>query len=133
MKCKSIILLLSIMCTILCLCSCQQKNVHINKEKSFFSDYKVEDGKVYIYCSLVIENPTEAEINVALQACFSDDVKNGLLQESMVDGYLIDGETKTFQLKNGENQLDIVFIGLHAGGKQKHDRTLPDIEIIKVK
>ena len=51
----------------------------------------------------------------------------------MVDGYLIDGETKTFQLKNGENQLDIVFIGLHAGGKQKHDRTLPDIEIIKVK
>lgn len=132
MKCNLVVLFLSVVCMIFCLCSCQQKYVHINNEKSFYSNYKVEEGKVYVYCSLFIENPTETEKNVALMALFEEDVRNGLLKESMIDGYSVDGNTRIFRLQRGENQLNVVFVGQHAGGNQKHDRNLPYIKIVEM-
>ena len=128
MKYMLLMLLSCAVCTMFCLCSCQKENIHINKEESFYSKFNVENGKVYIYCTLLIENFTETEKNIALMASFEDDVKNGLLKETIIDGYTNDGDAKIFQLQKGKNQLDVVFIGQHAGGYQKHDRTLPKIK-----
>ncbi len=128
MKCKGVILFATIICMMLCLCCCGQENFRI-KEESYFSDFKIEEGKVYFNCVLVVDNLTGKEKNVILKASFEDDVKNGLLKETLLDGYATDGSTKDFELQKGENRFDVVFIGEHAGGTQKNDRTLPDIKI----
>lgn len=128
-KCKLITLFLGAVCVMFSLCSCHQKNIYI-KEESFYSDFKVENGKVYIYCRILIENLTGTEKEVALEASFENDVKNGLLKEAILKGYSINEGTKIFRLQKGENQFNVVFVGEHAGGNQKHDRALPNIKII---
>ncbi len=136
MKRNRIILLTCILCAIamvFCSCSFQQKNDDIKiEEKSFFSNFKIEDGKVYVYCMLYIDNLTGEEKSIQLKATLENDVENGLLKEALIDGYSIDETTQYFQLQKGENCLEVVFIGEHAGGEQKYDRKLPDIEIIEV-
>ena len=130
-------IIVRIICTIFAMClmvslySCNQSKICI-KEKSFYSEFKVQDGKVYIYCTLYIDNLTGAEKNIAVQAFFKQDVKNGLLKDALVDGYLIEGNTKCLKLKEGENRFDVVFIGEHAGQHVKHDRNLPDIKITEL-
>ncbi len=114
---------------ILGLCSCQEKEIGIDTEESFYSDFEVEDEQVLIYCTILIENPTKSEANITLSANFDDDVKLGLLEEASLDGYQPDLETKTFKLIKGDNWIDVVFIGDYAGKNQKHDRLLPDIQL----
>ena len=103
------------------------------EEKSFFSDFKIENNKVYIYCTLFIENKSDTEKVISLKASFEKDVETGLLKEALVSGYSLDESTQEFQLKKGENQLDVVFVGEYAGVDKKHDRLLPDIEIAEIK
>ena len=56
-----------------------------------------------------------------------------MLTEALVSGYSLDESTQEFQLKKGENQLDVVFVGAYAGVDKKNDRLLPDIEITEIK
>ena len=129
---KKIIVFLCMICMMLCLCSCHPNNIHLNKEKSFFSDFKIENDKVYIYCTLFIENQSDAEKDVVLQASLENDAKNGLLKEATIKGYSIDEGVEPMKLQKGENQIDIVFIGEYGGKPEKVDRLLPDIEIIEI-
>lgn len=129
---KKIVVFICIACMALSLFSCQSSYIKLDKEDSFFSDFKVEDDKVYIYCTLFIENQSDIEKNVVLKASLDNDAKNGLLKEAVIDGYSVDRSTKTFKLKAGENQIDVVFIGDYAGNEEKIDRLLPDIEIIEI-
>ncbi|MBR2861299.1 MAG: hypothetical protein IKB86_05630 [Clostridia bacterium] len=133
MKRKLCIVIASIVATIFCLCSCNQKNIYINTEKSFYSNFEVKDGKVYIYCSLMIDNFTESERKISLTASFKNDARIGLLKESVIEGYSIDTKTNVFYLRKGENRLEVVFVGEYAGTNQKYDRLLPDIQIAEVK
>ena len=52
---KKFLVLLCIVCMMLSLFSCQAKDVNLdvvlNEEKSYFSDFKIENDKVYIYCT----------------------------------------------------------------------------------
>ena len=121
-----------IACMALSLFSCRSLCIKLDEADSFFSDFKVEDDKVYIYCTLFIENQSDIEKNVALKASLDNDAKNGLLKEAVIDGYSVDGSTKTFKLQKGENQIDVVFIGDYAGTEERIDRLLPDIEIIEM-
>lgn len=118
-----------VMIMIFGLCSCQKKEIRIDTEESFYSNFEVKDEKVLIYCTILIKNPTNAEANITLSANFDKDVKLGLLKESSLDGYQPDLETKTFKLIKGDNWIDVVFIGDYAGKYQKHDRLLPDIQM----
>lgn len=134
MKFKLTICLACIICiitTFLGGCSFNRKNIYIDNE-SFFSDFKVEDGNVYIYCTLIIKNATGTEKNISLKALLKDDTENGLLQEPLLDGYSINESAQSFHLQEGKNRLDVVFVGKHAGGYQKHDRTLPEIIITEI-
>lgn len=118
---------------ILGLCSCQKKEIRIETEESFYSDFEVKDEKVLIYCTILVKNPTKSETNITLSANFDDDVKLGLLKDPSLDGYQPDLKTKTFKLIKGDNWIDVVFIGEYAGKNQKHDRLLPDIQLKVVK
>ena len=129
---KKILVLLCIVCMMLSLFSCQAKNVKLNEEKSYFSDFKIENDKVYIYCTLFIENKSNTEKVISLNASFEKDVELGLLKEALVSGYSLDEGTQEFTLQKGENQLDVVLIGKYAGADKKHDRLLPDIEITEI-
>ena len=129
---KNFLVLLCIVCMMLSLFSCQVKDIKLNEEKSYFSDFKIENDKVYIYCTLFIENKSDTEKVISLNASFEKDVELGLLKEALVSGYSLDESTQEFKLQKGENQLDVVFIGKHAGADKKHDRLLPDIEITEI-
>ena len=129
---KKFLVLLCIVCMMLSLFSCQAKNVKLNEGKSYFSDFKIENDKVYIFCTLFIENKSDAEKVISLKASFEKDVENGLLKEVLVSGYSLDEGTQEFKLQKGENQLDVVFIGKYAGADKKYDKLLPDIEITEI-
>lgn len=47
----------------------------------------------------------------------------------MLTGYASDLETTEFNLENGDNRIEVVFIGDYAGKSQKYDRLLPQIKI----
>ena len=130
---KKTLSILFVLCMVLSLFSCQAKDIKLDEEKSFFSDFKIENNKVYIYCTLFIENKSDTEKVISLKASFEKDVEIGLLKEALVSGYSLDESTQEFQLKKGENQLDVVFVGEYAGVDKKHDRLLPDIEITEIK
>ena len=130
---KKTLSILFVLCMVLSLFSCQAKVIELNEEKSFFSDFKIENNKVYIYCTLFIENKSDTEKVISLKASFEKDVETGLLKEALVSGYSLDESTQEFQLKKGENQLDVVFVGEYAGVDKKNDRLLPDIEITEIK
>ena len=129
---KKTLVLFCMVCMMLSLISCQTKDIKLNEEKSYFSDFKIENDKVYIYCTLFIENKSDTEKVISLKASFEKDVENGLLKEALVSGYSLDESTQEFKLQKGENQLDVAFIGKHAGIDKKHDRLLPNIEITEI-
>lgn len=131
MKHKKIIVFGMIVSALLSLFSCYKESISINTQESYYSHFKVEDEKVYIYCNLFIDNSSEDEADVKLIASFEEDVKNGLLTEAVLNGYLVDSEKQTLHLEKGENRVEVVFIGEYAGKNQKHDRMLPHIQIIK--
>ena len=130
---KKILAILCMLCMMLSLFSCQTEDIKLDKEKSCFSDFKIENDKVYIYCTLYIDNKSDTEKVISLTASFEEDVENGLLKEALASGYSLDESTQEFQLEKGENQLDVVFVGEYAGVDKKNDRLLPDIEITEIK
>lgn len=127
-----IVFLLSLSFIGLCLCSCQKREISIDEEESFYSDFKIENNKVYIYCNVLIKNPNKDGTKITLNGVFEDDVKNGLLKESLLTGYASDFETTEFGLQKGDNRIEVVFIGDYAGKEQKYDRLLPEIKITEL-
>lgn len=117
---------------IFCLWFAQEREITVDTEESFYSSFNVDGNKVYIHCNILIKNPNQNEVNVALAGTFNDDAENGLLKNPILDGYSSNCQTKTFILQRGDNWLDVVFIGEYAGKNQKCDRLLPEIQIIEV-
>ncbi len=136
MKNKNIVILVCVVCLSLCIgcmllyfSSVQQNKILINPSQSYLSHFDIQDGHVYFYCTLTIENHTSFPQYISMAALFSNDVDNGLLKNPLCDGYSQFNDSKVFLLQEGENILNVVFVGLHNGGTQKHDRTLPEIQI----
>ena len=128
MKLKSSILIMAII-LILLTCSCGKKGMSIDVEESFFSSFDVENEKVYIYCNVLIKNPNRGESEITLVGVFEDDVKNGLLKEANLKGYSTDGTTSTFKVAQGDNWIEVVFVGEFSEKNEKLDRSLPVIQI----
>ncbi len=106
--------------------------VKIDEEQSFFSDFKVDNGKVTIKCHIVLINSAHYPIEVSLLADFTEDVVGGLLQEDEILGASASNHNiKTFLVSPGSKAFEIDFCGTFAGTMQKQDRLLPEIEIIE--
>ena len=114
---------------LLCICSCRKNEISIDNDESFYSDFKIEDDKVYIHCSVLVKNPGNDNAKISLSGVFENDKKIGLLKEELLNGYSDDCETTEFNLKRGDNRIEVVFIGDYAGTNQKYDRLLPRIII----
>jgi len=126
---QRVFILLVLSFVVLCLCSCQKREIRIDRNESFYSSFRIENNKVYIVCNVLINNPNIEAAKVTLSGLFENDVKNGLLKEALLPGYATDCETAEFNLEKGDNRIEVVFIGDYAGTNQKHDRLLPEIRI----
>ena len=113
------------------LASCSKANqIYVDKSQSYFSDFEVEDDKVFIKCHVTIENTFEDEKTVTLSAILPEDVTNGLLKNETVKALEEDGSEMEFVLlPNTSNSFDVVFVGEYAGTNQKANRLLPEIYI----
>lgn len=126
---KKFFLILSVLILIALFFNYHPSVVSIDIEESFYSTFKIENSKVYIYCNVLIKNPNKNGVKIELAGMFNNDFKNGLLKDPLLNGYSADCETSTFELEEGDNRIDVVFIGDYAGNNQKYDRMLPDIRI----
>ena len=116
---------------IVLLASCKTTaNISVDEENSWFSDYKVEDDKVYINCHIILKNTYDLEKTVNLSARLPEDAANGLLKHEIIKAFNEDGTQAIFVLPpNASKSFDVVFVGEFAGNNQKHDRLLPEILI----
>ena len=108
-------------------------NLHIIKDESYYSDFSVEDNRVYIKCDLKIQNSSSEDKVFILDAIMKEDVVLGLLKNKNLQGFddqLID---RNFIIKkNSSSRFYVIFVGEFAGTNKKHDRNLPEIIITEV-
>ena len=106
------------------------------EKSSWFSDYKVRGGAVWLECELTLENHTAEPLTGSLTACFPDDLGK-LVKEDRLPG-LLASEVKpvvpvtlpdptVLELEPGRTTLRVVFIGYFAGDTEKRDRLLPEL------
>jgi hypothetical protein len=109
----------------------EKENIELIKEKSYFNDFDVINEKVFIECVLTIKNNTNRFYNFRINALFEDDVKK-LLENKFLEGYSEDLNSSIFSIAPNEifEYKKVVFVGKFAGRRQKHDRALPEINII---
>ena len=104
--------------------------IYIDKEKSYFSGFEVENDQVFIKCHITLTNTFETEKMVNLSAKLPEDVTSGLLKNEEVHVLNEDGLENVFILPaNASKTFDVVFVGEYAGTNQKNDRNLPEINI----
>ena len=112
--------------------SCGSSSVRLNKDNSYFSHFEIDGGKVYLQCVLYLENDSEEEKSVRINAFFEDEVNGGLIYNGMLDGYTAGMKRSVFTLQSGINIVEVIFVGDHAGAVTKQNRSLPDIQIQEV-
>ena len=127
----SLTILFLVVSMLMSFASCSRADqIYVDKSQSYFSDYEVEDDKVFIKCHITIENTFEDEKTVTLSAILPEDVTNGLLKNETIKALKEDGSEMEFVLlPNTSNSFDVVFVGEYAGTNQKANRLLPEINI----
>ena len=139
-----IMIVIFILCVIL-LSLLSKKNkeaIIIDKEHSYFHDFKIYNGKVYMYCTITLENITDNDLLFSIFAESYEDKVNGLITNERMKGYEWEIDEKTRDMKVTDkkiffinrkqkiSELKIVFIGEHGSGYMKDNRNLPDIYIV---
>lgn len=114
----------------------------IDKEHSYFHDFKIYNGKVYMYCTITLENITDNDLSFSIFAESYKDKANGLITNERMKGYEWEIDEKTRDMKVTDkkmffinrkqkiSELKIVFMGEHGSGYMKDNRNLPDIYIV---
>ena len=139
-----IMIVIFILCVILLglLSKKNKEAIIIDKEHSYFHDFKIYNGKVYMYCTITLENITDNNLSFSIFAESYKDKVNGLITNERMKGYEWEIDEKTRDMKvtdkkiffiNGKqkiSELKIVFIGEHGSGNMKDNRNLPDIYIV---
>lgn len=101
----------------------------LNRDKSYFKEFSVEDNKVKIKCNLTIENNSDEVIKFYIRAYSKEDVKTGLLKSPNLK--IKDQENKEVEFcikpHNELYDIEVVFEGKFDKNSQKADRDLPDI------
>ena len=114
--------MLMLMLVIFNFCACENSDISIVEDESFYSDFYVEDNVVYINCTLTVN--AQKDQTISFVADFKDEKKDGLLKE-------ISLETLPFNIKKGKQSIDVTFVGNFGGNNKKANRELPNINIVK--
>ena len=102
------------------------------KERSWFSDFQVQGQAVEFLCEITLKNTSEAPAQIKIRGSFPEDVGR-LLEEDFLIAKGDDGEDAVFFVPaKSEKTFTVFFVGTFAGVNEKHDRTLPELEIIRV-
>lgn len=139
-----IMIVIFILCVILLglLSKKNKEAIIIDKEHSYFHDFKIYNGKVYMYCTITLENITDNDLLFSIFAESYEDKVNGLITNERMKGYEWEIDEKTRDMKVTDkkiffinrkqkiSELKIVFIGEHGSGYMKDNRNLPDIYIV---
>ena len=139
-----IMIVIFILCVILLgLFSKKNKEaIIIDKEHSYFHDFKIYNGKVYMYCTITLENITDNDLSFSIFAESYEDKVNGLITNERMKGYEWEIDEKTRDMKVTDkkiffinrkqkiSELKIVFMGEHGSGYMKDNRNLPDTYIV---
>ena len=139
-----IMIVIFILCVILLglLSKKNKEAIIIDKEHSYFHDFKIYNGKVYMYCTITLENITDNDLLFSIFAESYKDKVNGLITNERMKGYEWEIDEKTRDMKVTDkkiffinrkqkiSELKIVFIGEHGSGNMKDNRNLPDIYIV---
>ena len=105
----------------------QLSKITVDRDNSYFSDFEIDDGKVYFKCYITLESAYPEERQVLLVAVSHEDVANGLLKSPFLLTQL-----SVSVPANGSISQEVTFIGQHNGGTRKHDRLLPEVRMIEV-
>lgn len=132
-KKRIIILALCIIFALFCLYRIYgMDKVKVLRSDSSFDDFYVEEDKVYIKCHIAIQNSNDVDEYISLAANMEEDAANGLLKSSTIFGY-DKAEKRGFMIPaNSIKEYECVFIGDFAGTAQKHDRNLPEIDVMQI-
>ena len=139
-----IMIVIFILCVILLglLSKKNKEAIIIDKEHSYFHDFKIYNGKVYMYCTITLENITDNDLSFSIFAESYEDKINGLITNERMKGFEWEIDEKTRDMKVTDkkiffinrkqkiSELKIVFIGEHGSGYMKDNRNLPDIYIV---
>lgn len=139
-----IMIVIFVLCVILLglLSKKNKEAIIIDKEHSYFHDFKIYNGKVYMYCTITLENITDNNLSFSIFAESYKDKVNGLITNERMKGYEWEIDEKTREMKVTDkkiffinrkqkiSELKIVFIGEHGSGNMKDNRNLPDIYIV---
>lgn len=117
MKRKYLILIsLSIIITLLLLSNKKTGNLQVIKKSSYFSNFYVERGKVYIQCEIAIKNNSNNDKKFKVNALLGDDMKLGLLKNKNLKGYNKNLTSDEFSIKKKSTLTKtVIFIGDYAG------------------
>ncbi len=115
--------------------------VDMDSSYSYYDTFKIEDGKVYMYSTLTLENKTGKDVSFKIWAESAKDQSNGLIKDKKMVGYSYEVEEgkeeykvsdkDTFFLEKDQRMefCKIVFVGEHGNNNEKADRNLPKIMI----
>ncbi len=112
-----------------CIIYMQLGMMFIINEESFFSDFHIEDNKVYLECEMSINSPRDCDIQ--LQGTFARD-EGKLLKNPTIFAYDAENGSNSFHIVRGTNRFKVVFIGDYGGTPRKSDRLLPEIKVIEL-
>ena len=105
--------------------------ISIVKTESYFSDFEVKGNKVYIKCYITLKNTYNTEKTIRIVAKSPEDVTTGLLKNADLISLNESGEVMEYKLPSkSKKSYYVTFVGDFAGKNKKHDRNLPQIEII---
>lgn len=106
-------------------------NVEIVEDKSYLSDFVVQDGETKINCVLTFKNTSDKDISFSVKAHFTDDFESGLVSDEYVIGICEDTGDDVITIKAGETieYKAIAFTSKNNGCENKNDRLLPELTI----
>ena len=136
---KPLFLLCIVFMIFICACSASKDTTRmeqeftIDRDRSWFSDFTVSDGKVIIECHICLYNQSDEIRSICLIGDFSEDEKVGLLKEKrLIATHKSSSDQLQFELMPGENDFDVLFVGSSGDNNQKTNRLLPEISVIPV-
>ena len=112
----------------------QKGSVEIVEDKSYLSDFVVQDGETRINCVLTFKNNSDKDITFSVKAHFTDDYESGLVSDEYVIGICEDTGEEIITIKAGETieYKGVAFCSKNNGSEIKSDRLLPDLTIEEI-
>ena len=104
-------------------CSGESGIILDNSDNSKFIDFYTEGDYAYIECVLNVY--AEKDCNAEISAVDKEDVEIGLLKNSQLTGIDKTDGDEIFNLKSGENEIEVIFRGEYDGVFQITRREIP--------